>query len=563
LSSYIKDNSEGVDLLGTKFHMSLYADDGKAPCSGRENAVRMADLTATWARDWKQTLSPGKSKTAFTYHDGTGIIPASLPPLNCTLAGPIPYTESYIHLGIANSGTLDLDTAFEHRAVAQCMGLLNKRHRSKLFLGMPPAQQFQIAKTFLGAYASELASIAPEATKTGDARRCTVLRAIVGASKITSHLLLFTMGGFLTERAIRLQSRYRQYQYFKCHPQQLRYTPGGIQLPPHNAISLFNSLVTEDMTQGYTGKYNWVTETRMGSTSFAHLLPLTAEGAIDSALHPHQCPILSRRYGQAVAYLDGKKRLALADWSGHDGILSTPPRSDGSTKSAGFITCYMTAPDAEFTRPQGTGMGTLGPGLPNPYSICSIPGVNLLSLARAQMGNIALRLHPWGDGFEGDDPDDHAPTATPKPNAKRQTKAKPVPKRKTTPRKRRAAEQESLAEEDTDSDADACPPLRPATPTSSPKAKRKRKPLYGTDSPSEDEEEDDEDYTPLPTRRNRNHAAADPSLSSEGEDEEESVPPPKKRKAKTKKGGGEKIIQRRAVVGVGVEFERLVSRGGR
>ena len=156
----------------------------------------------------------------------------------------------------------------------------------------------------------------------------------------------------------------------------------------------------------------------------------------------------------------------------------------------------MTATDAEFTRPQGTGMGTLGPGLSSPYSICSVPGLSLLALGRAQLGNIALRLYPWGDGLGGpeDDPDgapSHA--SNPAPKAKRQLKARAPTKRKTpSPRKRQEPVQESSAEDDSDSDSDASStPPRPArTATASPKAKTKRKPLYGSASPSKEEDDD-------------------------------------------------------------------------
>ena len=149
-SAYIAASTEGVMVLNTRVHLSQYADDSKAPCDGRANATIMADRVSEWATAWGLELSRGVNKSAFTYNDGTGVIPEALAPLSSS-AGLIPYATSYNYLGIPSKGTPDMDTAYEERANDQVNAYLGKRNNSNLLTSMPPAQQLQIAKAFLGA----------------------------------------------------------------------------------------------------------------------------------------------------------------------------------------------------------------------------------------------------------------------------------------------------------------------------------------------------------------------------------------------------------------------------
>jgi len=409
----------GVDCVGTLVLIMLYADDGASPCVSKEQAELMLKHCNLWARAWQLELNTGIGKTMYTAHNGGNFTDVTGSPIRGPEdLGLVEMAQGmYRYLGAAFSNVLNWDaisSEYTQKVWGAYMGL---RHRSSIVRNLSIAQQLQLMKVFLAPYLQAFSPVSriSQSLVMAERRRLEAISNILRLPVNASHLLLYSLSGCPTEMAHRLRERLRLFYHFSSHP-ALKQDP-VVCMP--KSVSVFRGLLRVSFECRKAGnapppKYNWVHETIAALTPYQHFTPV-ADGTIRIPDWPFFVPHIIKNFETAVSYTLVKE-ASIPKWTRPTGIgddepwpcVLGEPVSNGGHKHAGFLTAWLTAPDWEFTNPDGPGMGCLGPGLRHPLALASHNNRKYVALVRAQQGCAALRRWPWipdtgDDGLDMDE----------------------------------------------------------------------------------------------------------------------------------------------------------------
>ena len=408
LSAFLRsDDSTGIRILQTRLHMLLYADDGFSSNNTRPRAETLLAKTKRWADAWGLELNINVGKTMFTYHDG-GHNAGDQPPLQVDALGQVLFTVYYPYLGLDFDNALTLEKSMQERRDKLWHAFRRRMHSNSIIRGLPMAQQFQVLKNFMGQYASAFAPInydnAAFAFGWGSIR-VNQIRDVLQVPKFagTSILLLYTISGIPTERAHRLKERVRVQLHFECHPHLRRTDPEGNPIQCGTSVALYRDLADEAAARGNNvplpslppPPYNFISETNAAMRKYNYLHTRDSHGTLIQPQYPFEIHPITKNLEQAISYKDCKDHchLKLPLWRARTGIFDAAPECDGMEKHCGFVTAWLTAPDDEFTRQRGAGLGTLGPSLRHPLTYASAG--RWRTLVDAYRGAAALRLPPW------------------------------------------------------------------------------------------------------------------------------------------------------------------------
>jgi hypothetical protein len=195
------------------------------------------------------------------------------------------------------------------------------------------------------------------------------------------------------ERAHRLKERERLKLHFECHPHLERTDPEGNPIQCGTSVSLYRDLA-EEAVGGGAHSYNFISETNAAMARYDYLRTRDIDGTIIVPRYPFEIHPLTKNLEQAISYMDWRTECHKEPrWRNRSGLFDEAPECDGMKKHCGFITAWLHAPISEFTRHEGTGLGTLGPSLRHPIAYASAG--HWRTLIDAYRGAAALRLPPW------------------------------------------------------------------------------------------------------------------------------------------------------------------------